>query len=140
MLKNWGNVHDVTRLQLVTYNKQRQDTILRISFSSTLGQFFKRGCAQWFIRLNNQDCTDPAPIVSLVYTAERPQNMWNIAPAVISGFCKSTRSGSFGTGNVRISVHVGSCDRFWHNDAHTGRPTDVGQVTSSLLVEEYCPN
>ena len=103
-----------------------------------------QGCGQWSIKFNQENCADPAPIVSLIYNAERPKAMWNIAPAVISGFCKSTSRGPFGAVNVLITVHVEACVHDKHqaiySNVHTGRPIDVGQVTSSLLVEEYCPN
>ena len=138
--RNWSSEVDVGLLRAVQYDKQRQDTILRVSFYSTFGQYHKRSCGQWVIKFNHSNCIEPAPIVSLIYTAERPDHMWHIAPAEIGGFCKSTSSGTIGPGKVAITVLVQQCGQNVENNAHTGRPTGVGEATSSLLVEEYCPN
>ena len=143
------------KLKAVTYLKRREDTTLRVTFQSTLGQSKVLGCNEWFVRFDDEDCEDPAPIISLIYS-NRSMNMckksdeWNIAPAVVGGFCNATESmRPITAGYVHISVHVKQCVAGRNlkanitgkdlGDAHTGTPRR-GKSTSSLLVEEYCRN
>ena len=88
---NWPSDTDNGQLRSVTYKKQRNDTILRVTFHSTLSQYNHDGCSQWYIQFGGQDCTQPAPISTSIYTAHTDiSNSWNRAPAEVSGFCNAT--------------------------------------------------
>ena len=204
---NWQTSTDNGQLRSVTYIKQRNDTILRVTFHSTLSQYNHQGCSQWYIQFGGQDCTQPAPITTSIYKYHSDSShSTNMAPAevsgfyscnlstpacnasglqtfhpklceassvvekrtghklhllynttltltlsanarnnglqklvilVVSGFCNATSSGKLSPGNIQVSVHVKHCSQHYTGDAQTG--TNVGQWTSYLLIEEYCP-
>ena len=134
---NWDSGTDNGQLRSVTYKKQRNDTILRVTFHSTLSQYRHGGCSQWYIQFGGQDCTQPAPITTSIYTLHSDSShSSNRAPAEVSGFCNKTSNGKLSSGNIQVSVHVKKCQGFSVGNALTG--TGVGQWTSYLLVEEYC--
>ena len=134
---NWWSDTDNGQLRSVTYKKQRNDTILRVTFHSTLAQWKHDGCSQWYIQFGGQDCTQPAPITSSIYTSRSDySDSWNRAPAEVSGFCNTTSGGKLSSGNIQVSVHVKLCQGHSLGNALTG--TGTGQFTSYLLVEEYC--
>ena len=134
---NWFNTADSGLLRSVTYKKQRNDTILRVTFHSTLAQWYNGGCSQWYIQFGGQDCTQPAPITTSIYTDHNDgSHSNNRAPAEVSGFCNATSSGKLSPGNIQVSLHVKKCQSVSRGDAVTG--TNFGQWTSYLLVEEYC--
>ena len=143
-----GSALDETLLQNVSYMKEKDDSLLFVTFQSTIGQSLEVGCSQWYIEFNGQECSSPAPIVSLVYKAHSMcgnyrndyYSGWNIAPAEISGFCNATSSKGIPSGKVDISVFVSKCPEIMTSDAHTGTPRSPLRSTSYLLVEEYCPN
>ena len=134
---NWQSNTDNGQLRSVTYIKQRNDTILRVTFHSTLSQYNHQGCSQWYIQFGGQDCTQPAPITTSIYKYHSDgSHSTNSAPSEVSGFCNATSSGKLSPGNIQVSVHVKHCI---HNtgDALTGALED--QCTSYMLIEEYCP-
>ena len=134
---NWHSGTDNGQLRSVMYKKQRNDTILRVAFHSTLAQYRHSGCSQWYIQFGGQDCTQPAPITTSIYTDHSDgSNSNNRVPAEVSGFCNATSSGKLSPANLQISVHVKKCQGRSSGDAVTG--TNFGQWTSYLLVEEYC--
>ena len=137
----------------MSYKKKKNDSLLYVTFHSTIGEYLENGCSQWHIEFDEQDCNSPARIISLVFKAKkapptmsktpqsrRPEHWWNTAPAEISGFCNATSSRRITAGEVNITVHVNKCPGYHDNDAHTGTPTELLNSTSYLLVEEYCPN
>ena len=131
---NWNNNDDNGQLKSVTYNKTRNDTILRVEFHSTLGQYHSTKCSTWYIQFDGVKCSQPAPIQTGIY--KDGQSSWNITPAEVSGFCRSTSRGELLKGNIQISVHVkNSCSS--GGDSYTGKISS-NHVTSYLLVEEYC--
>ena len=155
--KDWSDNQDNTALTDVLYRKKHNYTVLRVSFHSTLAQGKNKGCSRWHIHFNGTDCRDPAPIVSTIYRLQNGSNMnayfWNIAPAEITGFCKATENVTLqATNTLLISIVVRPCDKnnlpqVMAGDAHSGRPrqgaearTAFGKTTSSLIVEEYCPD
>ena len=129
---NWRNAAQRGQLRTVTYNKTRNDTILRVEFHSTLTQTSNGKCSTWYIQFDGVKCTQPAPIQTGIYKAG---STWQIAPAELSGFCRSTSRGELSRGNIQISVHV--TDNCSSGDSHTGQYSSF-EVTSYLLVEEYC--
>ena len=152
---NFRNRKNRANLISIIYKKKREDTTLRVYFESTLGQSLHGGCSEWMVRFNEEDCVQPAPIISLIYNNwssnikknNRPNEL-NVAPAVVSGFCNATVTMEpIEAGDVRISVHVRPClvkkrgpaAVIPRGNAHTGTPGN-GHSTSSLLVQEYCPN
>ena len=131
---NWASNAENGQLKSVTYNKTRNDTILRVEFHSSLGQYTNSECSTWYIQFDGVKCSQPAPIQTGVY--RYGYGGWNIAPAEVSGFCRSTSRGELLKGNIQISVHVKQgCSS--GGNAHTGRASAYDD-TSYLLVEEYC--
>ena len=138
----WGSTADDGELQSVNYAKRHANTVIRVSFYTTLGESHAAsGCSEWFIFFNGRQCTKPHHIVTALFRRSK-ENAWYIIPSVLSGFCEETSSGVFPPGNLKISAHVRACERFPFNtsNAHTGKyhhGRRVG-VTTSLVVEEYC--
>ena len=133
---NWYSGTDNGQLRSVMYEKLRNDTILRVTFHSTLSQYRSGDCSQWYIQFGGQDCTQPAPVTTSIYTDHSDgSGSWNRSPAEVGGFCNSTSTGKLSPGNIEISVHVKTCVNY-NADAFTG--TAAGHYTSYLLVEEYC--
>ena len=134
---NWVSGTDNGQLRSVTYKKQRNNTMLRVTFHSTLSQYNHNGCSQWYIQFGGQDCTQPAPITTSIYRYNGDSSgSWYRPPSEVSGFCNATSSGKLSPGNIQVSVHVKPCIHYT-GEAYTG--TGAGQWTSYLLVEEYCP-
>ena len=138
---------DSGMIRTITYQKARNDTILRVAFNSPLATGNNVGCNEWYIKFNGNECNLPAPISSSLTTiTNQPAHPyhWTLTPAEISGFCSSTSSGTLTPGAVEISVHVRSCRLdSWIGDAHTGPAIfddGVAPTTSSIVVEEYCVN
>ena len=134
---------DNVTLMSATYEKRRTDTVLRVSFHSTLGQLLSGGCSNWFIQFDGHDCLQPAPLSTLIFNwrENKPESReWNIAPSELSGFCNATSQGLIVPGNIDISVHVKQCANSTRSDSHTGRPTNIGSVNTYMIVEEYCIN
>ena len=143
---DWGTTLNRGQLQSVTYNKHRPDTYLHVAFHTGTTESAPRGCSQWCMRFNGNNCKSPAPICTVNYrhniTSDTMKEWW-ISPTVIGGFCKSTARGSIRSGNVLISVHVGKYSETPSSftfDSHTGTPFHVKSLTSFLLVEEYTQN
>ena len=61
---------------------------------------------------------------------------WHSVPAELSGFCTSTAYGLFKPLDIQISVHV-KLTYSGSGQTNTGK-LDRGQITSYLLVEDYC--
>ena len=134
---NWKSDTDNGQLKSVVYEKQRNDTTLRVTFHGALGQYNNRGCSQWYIQFGGKDCTQPAPVTTSIYTDHSVgSNSWNISPAEVSGFCNKTSAGKLLPGNIQISVHVKTCAGYSSANAYTG--SGSGHWTTYLLVEEYC--
>ena len=133
---NWANGRDNGQLKRVTYNKQRNNTILRVAFHSTLAMYNKERCSEWYITFSGKECTQPDHIsTSIMKHLDR--DGWHGLPTQLSGFCNATSS-YFPQGPVVISVHVRACPSSRAGDAHTGYWDWGEKVTSSLVVEEYC--
>ena len=144
---NLGSVADTGELWSVTYIKQRNDTTLRSTLSTTSGMVSLIGCSEWFLRFDGHECSDPAPIVTLVNNQIYISYFVIIVrPMVLSGFCRATSQGPLYPGEHTISLHVRPCVFTDPNrsppggygfDAHTGRPTNWGpggNVTSTFCL------
>ena len=134
---NWRDGGENKELRRVTYNKTRNDIILRVAFHSTLAQLFNDQCGEWFIKFSGNECTQPAPIVTSLYSTG---NQWLTTPTELSGFCNATSTSSISPGPVVISVHVRNCQSSNPN-VFTGSHISglrKPKATSFLVVEEYC--
>ena len=141
VFSSWQDSGENKELQRVTYNKTRNDTILRVAFHTTLAQNRHGGCGEWYVKFSGNECTQPAPITTSVYTDHGNRiGSWMTIPAELSGFCNGTSSSSISTGPVVISVHVRNCHSSSFSTAvFTGeRINGKAKVTSYFLVEEYC--
>ena len=104
---SWQDGGENKELKRVTYNKTRNDTILRVAFHTTLAQHNNDGCGEWYIEFSGNECTQPAPITPSVFTYHSSSSrVWTTIPAELSGFCNAMSSPSISTGTVVISVHV----------------------------------
>ena len=134
---NWADGGENKELRKVTYNKQRNDTVLRVAFHSALGQYRSGRCSEWLVKFSGEECSKPAPIVTGIYQSN---SGWTQTPAEVSGFCNATSSSFIFSGPLEISVHVRNCQDS-SPDAYTGASINGSKkprVTSSLVVEEYC--
>ena len=136
----WANWADPTNngvLKTVTFNKTRNDTILRVEFHTIMAQGTQGQGSEYSIQFGSQDCFLPAPIVTSIYNGYYGPGYWHSVPAELSGFCTSTADGLLKPGDIQISVHV-KLTYSGSGQTNTGK-LDRGQITSYLLVEEYCP-
>ena len=51
---DWRDGGENKELRRVTYNKTRNDTILRVAFHSTLAQYHHGGCGVWYIKFSGR--------------------------------------------------------------------------------------
>ncbi|XP_065196283.1 uncharacterized protein LOC135827761 isoform X2 [Sycon ciliatum] len=119
----------------VIYNKTRADTVLRIMYTATFGSYHYTWTTFTIsILINNTDCQDPGPIRSGVSGYHSGSgSVYTILPGAISGVCNINTAGS-----LRITTKLAD---------HSGRYKYEGyyrsgssRITSSLHVEEMCPN
>ena len=112
-LPNFASHKDINDLMWMTFDKQRSDTTLLVTFSAVIRMVSLGGCSEWYIKLNCSECTDPAPIVLLINTQVNrlAPGMIILFPTVLSGFCHSISSGGYlGKGRITISSHVRGCN------------------------------
>ena len=73
--------------------------------------------ARWFVTFDGQECK-PTPIDALIFISDHNLNLHR--PAVISGHCKISKSGS-----VNVAFNVGALSGFETGDAYTGWRSSV---------------
>ncbi|XP_065193564.1 uncharacterized protein LOC135824790 [Sycon ciliatum] len=120
----------------VIYNKTRADTVLRIMYTATFGSYHSSTWTDFTISIliNNTDCQDPGPIKSGVSNhATASANVFTILPGAISGVCHINTAGPLRI-TTKLALNSGSYmyEGNYHNSAQ--------RITSSLHVEEMCPN
>ncbi|XP_065194624.1 uncharacterized protein LOC135825914 isoform X2 [Sycon ciliatum] len=135
---SWRSGEDQGSLRLENYVKKRDDTYLKITFNSVLMQNAHDQCAQWSIHVDGKNCSEPAPIQTVIHTfhSQEHNNYADRRPAQVMGMCRASDRGPLLRGSHAISVHVGTCPGYDSADASTGW---ADGLTSFLMVEEYCP-
>ena len=139
---NMYNESDNSSLASISFKKKKANSWLRLTWSSDATQRLSHKCSKWFFEIDNEECSDPAPVDLISYYA-----LHNIAGAnprvvlhrhsTVVGVCRATKAGRLLAGNYTITLSVTSqCNVFrtQGGDAFTG-----WQSTSTLMVEELCP-
>jgi len=104
------------------YDKQEDDSLLRLTFASNLRTHGGGGrCCRWAIRVDGQQCREP--INGNVYIS--PGGNYH-HHRTITGMCEGVRRGRH-----RIEPWLEQCPGYGNADCYTG-----WQSTTTLLVEE----
>eukprot|EP00117_Sycon_ciliatum_P001900 scpid89122/ scgid7365/ len=110
----------------VMFNKTRNDTVLRVVYTSVFGVNFGSynhwHCFTISVRINGSECSNPGPIRSgASMVAYSSANIQSVLPGSVSGTCDIQASGP-----LRITTHLeGHCRAF------------SGTTTSSSYVGYY---
>ena len=120
----------------VQFSKERNDTSIRIWYTSSMGLQVYSGdwaCFTLSFLFDGSECSDPAPVRGGV-TSRANGYDYKSVPAAISGVCHITRNGTL---QITSSV-VRECgaDYNYYNGYYYGSRS----ITSSLHVEEMCPD
>ena len=132
--KAWAGLsNDIDNGQLASmpFKKSRNDTYLRLIWSSNLRQQTGAQCSQWYFQINSRECTSPAPVDGNLYQSIAA----NIhRHGTIVGVCRATAAGTLQSASYQISMNVRNCPGYSSSDAYSGWAT-----TSTMTVEEMCP-
>ena len=135
--KHLNNGLDNGQLVSMSFKKSRNDTYLRLTWSSNTRQWRRLKCSQWYFKINNKECTIPATIDGVLYQdINRPNGVINDhRHTTIVGVCKATSSGSLQSSSYQVSMNVRDCP-----GASPGADAYSGWIsTSTMIVEELCP-
>ena len=70
-------------------------------------------CRRWFITINGEECSSPAPIDATIYVKNSGLDLHR--PGTLDGFCNNIPAG-----NVTVGLSIGKCDGITdHGDAFT---------------------
>ena len=126
--------------QLVSmpFKKSRNDTYLRLTWSSSMRQQLHKKCSEWFFKINNEECSSPASISGLVYHAiedhGHSHHSYQHRHGTVVGVCQATRSGKLTSSSYEISMNIRDCP------GYSGSKSDTGwRSASTIMVEELCP-
>ena len=125
--KNMGQIASIT------FTKKRADTVLKLSYSSSIRTVGAGKYLRWYFKIDGQECIKPTPIDIGMY---QDTNDNTHIPAVLTGICESiVKSGaSLPAGQHTITVHVGQI--FNYPIAHG---ISQWHTTSILEIQEMCP-
>ncbi|XP_065194356.1 uncharacterized protein LOC135825664 isoform X2 [Sycon ciliatum] len=124
---------DFGQVASMTFTKKRNDTVLKLSYSSNIRTHGALAATRWFFRIDGQECRKPTTI-DIGMWQNTADNMH--VPAVLTGICESIDPTGAGLryGQHTISVQVGPMRNFAIANANSGWYT-----TSILEVQELCP-
>ena len=134
MSKAWTNLNngiDDGQLVSILFEKSRNDTYLRLTWSSNLRQRTDAQCSKWYFKINGRECTSPAPVDGNVYHNIAANTLRH---GTIVGVCRATSAGNLQSASYQISMNVRHCLGFTNGDAYSGWAS-----TSTMMVEELCP-
>ena len=120
----------------VQFSKQRNDTSIRIWYTSSMGvvgAHSRWDCFTLSFLFDGSECNDPAPVRGGVSSHDTGSDHKSV-PAAISGVCHITRNGTL---QITSSVmrECGADHGYYHGYYNGDR-----SITSSLHVEEMCPD
>ena len=99
-------------------------------------------CSKWFFKINDEECSDPAPIDLIsfyaIHNVTKPRLVLHRHNTIV-GVCRATQKAGRSRGllarNYAITINVTpQCRVHPGGDAFTG-----WMGTSTLMVEELCP-
>ena len=106
-------------------------TALRVSYQGNVLVYSNRKCNRWYIKFNDNECSGPLPIESVVY------NYWpggvaeNYRNHFFEGFCENLARGT-----VSVELWVGKCSGYsTQGNAYTG-----WNSVSRIMIEEVPPS
>ncbi|XP_065193348.1 protein HEG homolog 1-like [Sycon ciliatum] len=120
-----GNI----QLASLRFTKKRESTLLRITYSTSVGTYGKNTGSLWYAKVDGQECTQP----SRISIAHFRQNYVQVhIPGYLEGLCRATSAGPIKQGSHVITIHTGQIGGIEHN-AFSGFA-----VPSLLQVKEIC--
>ena len=119
----------------MSFKKQRDDTHLRLTWTSSTKQNAAEKCNQWYFTIDGRECSNPAPINGNVYLATLSSADIHRFGTII-GVCRGTSAGNILSGSHQIAMNTrNNCNRQYSGaDGYTG-----WQSTTAVIVEELCP-
>ncbi|XP_065194547.1 collagen triple helix repeat-containing protein 1-like [Sycon ciliatum] len=125
--------NDVGQLASITITKKRSDTVLKLSYSSSIRTQGALAATRWYFQIDGQECRKPTPI-DIGMWQETADNTH--VPAVLTGICESiAESGAaLAAGQHTVTVRIGQMLSIHVADAISGWHT-----ASILEVQEMCP-
>lgn len=122
---------DTGEILSFAYHKKRSDTLLRVTYTTNLRVHSYSGAAEWFVLIDGAPCSSPAVINGNLASHGGNTHI----PGIVTGFCRATSSGNIDLGPHTITVNVRPVIGHINPNTYTG-----WKSTSTLFVEEYCPN
>ena len=117
----------------VQFSKERNDTSIRIWYTSSMGvQAVGWKCFTLSFLFDGSECSDPAPVRGGVSSYDIDHDHKSV-PAAISGVCHITRNGTLQITSSLVR-ECGAKYSYYHGYYKGSR-----SITSSLHVEEMCP-
>ncbi len=101
-----------------TFTKQRNDTVLKISWDGNIAlEGCLDCCMRWYITVNGEDCGNPGTLDAAIrqdLTDGGLSEQFDLRrPASVVGICRGTPSAPFlSPGEYTIGLVVGECTRF----------------------------
>ena len=116
----------------MSFNKTRDDTILKLSFFANM--FIQGGSTtmRWYFLIDNQECTEPGKVEM---TLQRSSHSQHYTPGQVLGLCQGTAAGRITQGQHRVAVNVSRASPGY------GRPSTQTNwySTEFIEIEVLCP-
>ena len=121
---NWDN----GQIKTCDFQKVYSNSALRVTYEGVLRLISCPSgcCRRWFITINGNECSSPAPIDTIIY-ANKVSNLNLHRPGTLDGFCNNIPAG-----RVTVGLSVGKCNGFPDvGDAYT-----CWNSVCRLIIEE----
>ncbi|XP_078368057.1 collagen triple helix repeat-containing protein 1-like [Oculina patagonica] len=133
VFKNLNDGKDIGLIRECVFQKQSDNTGLRVFFNGPLRIYNCNGCCKrWYFTFNGAECTAPDAIDGVVYmaTGASPNAIKDLHRVrMIEGVCEKVSKGE-----VKVGFWVGNCAGYGAADAYTG-----WNSVSRIYVEEVPP-
>ena len=120
---------DSGQIQTCDFQKVFSNSALRVTYHGDMRLVGTSSgdCRRWYITINGQECSSPAPIDAIIYVNKI--NGINIhRPGTLDGFCKNIPAG-----RVTVGLSVGRCSGY----SNVGDAATCYNSVCRLIIEEY---
>ena len=117
------------------FNKSLSDSSLLVTFNGNIRLTDCSDCCmRWFVTINGEECSSPAPIDGVIYTVNGSDV--NIhRGSTITGVCEAAGGERIGVGEVEVKMNLGPCGGFNETfDSYTSL-----QSLSTIEIKELPP-
>ena len=93
---------------------------------------------RWFVTVNGEECSDPAPIDAVIYTVNGTDINVHRGSTIV-GVCEGVESGRVGVGMVEVKLNLGRCPGFRRTyDSFTSLQSLFAIEIEELPQRELC--